>query len=242
MLCFIDPFGVKGLTLPLIRRFIKDRGCDCIFFFNYSKVNWHLDSGHYELHVDALFGRARAERLRALVKDLRLGVHEREAAIVAELQEALGEAGARKVPPFKFYDMQGARTSHFLFLATKHERGEEIWKRILAKESSYSEQGVPTFEFSPRIDVRKDESRQARLALGDGPIDGLKREMVARYAGRRISVRVLVSEITTGRKLLPSHVKKALIDLEQEHRLSIAHPGKRTRKSGLSDDAEIEFL
>jgi three-Cys-motif partner protein len=32
-LSFLDPFGYKGLTLPLIRSVLKDWGSDCILFF-----------------------------------------------------------------------------------------------------------------------------------------------------------------------------------------------------------------
>ena len=35
-LCFIDPFGYKGLSLRLINAVLKDFGCECLFFFNYN--------------------------------------------------------------------------------------------------------------------------------------------------------------------------------------------------------------
>ena len=36
---FIDPFGYKGLSLKIIKGMIKDWGCDCVFFFNYNRIN-----------------------------------------------------------------------------------------------------------------------------------------------------------------------------------------------------------
>jgi three-Cys-motif partner protein len=36
---FIDPFGYKGLSLSIIKGVIKDWGCDCVFFFNYNRIN-----------------------------------------------------------------------------------------------------------------------------------------------------------------------------------------------------------
>jgi three-Cys-motif partner protein len=36
-LAFIDPWGYKGLSLRLVNAFLKDWGCDCIFFFNYNR-------------------------------------------------------------------------------------------------------------------------------------------------------------------------------------------------------------
>src|SRR5436309_2958173 len=38
-LFFVDPWGYKGMTLRLINSVLKDWGCDCFFFFNYSRVN-----------------------------------------------------------------------------------------------------------------------------------------------------------------------------------------------------------
>jgi hypothetical protein len=34
-LSFLDPFGYKGLSNRLIQAYLKDFGCECIFFFNY---------------------------------------------------------------------------------------------------------------------------------------------------------------------------------------------------------------
>jgi three-Cys-motif partner protein len=38
-LFFIDPWGYKGLSLSLLKSILKDWGCDCIFFFNYNRIN-----------------------------------------------------------------------------------------------------------------------------------------------------------------------------------------------------------
>jgi three-Cys-motif partner protein len=36
---FVDPWGYKGLSLKIINGVIKDWGCDCVFFFNYARIN-----------------------------------------------------------------------------------------------------------------------------------------------------------------------------------------------------------
>ena len=38
-LFFVDPWGYKGLSLRLVNSVLKDWGCDCIFFFNYNRIN-----------------------------------------------------------------------------------------------------------------------------------------------------------------------------------------------------------
>lgn len=35
---FVDPFGYKGLSSKILKGIIKDWGCDCVFFFNYSRM------------------------------------------------------------------------------------------------------------------------------------------------------------------------------------------------------------
>lgn len=53
---FVDPFGYKGLSLQLVQSVIKDWGCDCVFFFNYNRINMGLGNQFVEEHMDALFG------------------------------------------------------------------------------------------------------------------------------------------------------------------------------------------
>ncbi len=36
---FVDPWGYKGLSLGLINSVLKNWGCDCVFFFNYNRIN-----------------------------------------------------------------------------------------------------------------------------------------------------------------------------------------------------------
>ncbi len=52
------------MTLRLINSVLKDWGCDCCFFFNYSRVNAGLANDAVEQHMDALFGQERANSLR----------------------------------------------------------------------------------------------------------------------------------------------------------------------------------
>lgn len=98
-------------------------------------------------HMDALFGKERANRLREQLWGV--DPSNREALIVEDLCAALREQGAAYVLPFTFKNESGSRTSHHLIFATKHFRGYEIMKGIMAKESSEHHQGVASFEYSP---------------------------------------------------------------------------------------------
>lgn len=43
-LFFVDPFGYKGLSLRLINSVLQNWGCDCIFFFNFNRINMGLNN------------------------------------------------------------------------------------------------------------------------------------------------------------------------------------------------------
>jgi three-Cys-motif partner protein len=133
-LAFIDPWGYKGLSLELVNAFLKDWGCDCIFFFNYSRINAGLSNPMVREHMAALFGEERADRLREELDPMSSA--EREATIVNELALALKQYGHRYVLPFTFKSESGKRTTHHLILVTKHFRGYEVMKDIMAKSSS----------------------------------------------------------------------------------------------------------
>lgn len=58
---FVDPWGYKGLSLKLVSAIIKDWGCDCVFFFNYNRVNMGVNNDSIKKHMISLFGEERLE-------------------------------------------------------------------------------------------------------------------------------------------------------------------------------------
>ena len=146
-LFFVDPWGYKGLSLGLINSVLQNWGCDCVFFFNYNRINMGLNNDAVRENMDVLFGKERADKLRATLSGL--SPADRENAIIEELAQSLKALGGSFVLPFTFKDENANRTKHHLIFVTKHFKGYEIMKEIMAKESSEHVQGVPSFEFSP---------------------------------------------------------------------------------------------
>ncbi|NLB48425.1 MAG: three-Cys-motif partner protein TcmP, partial [Erysipelotrichia bacterium] len=145
-LFFIDPWGYKGLSLRLINAVIKDWGCDCIFFFNYNRINMGLNNPLVEEHMNALFGIERADILRTNL--INMSPYEREMTIVEKMVESLKEKGGNFVLPFGFKNDSGIKTSHHLFFVSKNFTAYEIMKEIMAKESTESDQGVASFQYN----------------------------------------------------------------------------------------------
>jgi three-Cys-motif partner protein len=231
ILAFIDPWGYKGLTLQLVNAFLKDWGCDCIFFFNYGRINAGLSNPFVRSHMAALFGDERAQVLGEALEGVAPAA--RESTIVNELALALQQHGHRYVLPFCFKNESGRRTSHHLILVSKHFKAYEVMKEIMAGSSSSEEQGVPSFTYSPA-----DSSAQGLLFEFNRPLDELREMLLTGYAGRTLSMRTIYEEHSLGRRFLAKHYKQALRELEDGKRVSTSG---RKSKRGFADNILVTF-
>lgn len=229
-LAFIDPWGYRGLTLQLVDAFLRDWGCDCLFFFNYGRINAGLNNPFVRTHMQALFG-ASAARLGETL--LSLSPSARESTIVNELAVALQRFGHRYVLPFCFKNETGRRTTHHLIFVTKSFKGYEVMKQIMANSSSLQEQGVASFSYSPA-----DSNRQALLFEFNRPVDDLRQMLLADYGGRTITMREIYEEHSVGKPFLARHYKEILKALEDAG--AIQTEGRRSRR-GFADNIFVRF-
>jgi len=224
---FVDPWGYKGLSLALINSVLKNWGCDCIFFFNYNRINMGLNNPSVREHMNVLFGEVRANRIRE--KSNGLSPEEREGLIIEELSQALKEMGANYVLPFSFKNEQGTRTKHYLIFATKDFKGYEIMKDIMAGESSEQEQGVPTFEYSPASE------RFPLLFELSRPLDDLEDMLLSDFAGQRLAMQAVYQQHSVGKRYIKKNYKKALTHLEAARKISTSPPvDKRPKRDGVA--------
>jgi len=226
-LLFVDPWGYKGLSLRLIKAVLRRWGCDCIFFFNYNRVNMNLGLSNQAVteNLSALFGPRRAEQLRAEVAAV--PPEEREMRIVSELTTALQELGGEYVLPFCFKNERGTRTSHHLILVTKHVRGYGIMKRIMASYSSTRDQGVPSFLYNPA------DERYPLLFELTRPLDDLADMLLQSFAGRTLTMEQIYDEHHVGRPYIEPNYKDVLAKLEAEGRITTDPPAdRRPRRKG----------
>lgn len=219
-LFFIDPWGYKGLSLPLVDSILKDWGCDCIFFFNYNRINMGLQNDAVREHMNALFGEEKADELRLRIGPL--NPRNRELTIVEELCQAIRGIGPQYVLPFRFKNERGIRTSHHLIFISKHPKGYEIMKDIMAKESSDSEQGVASFEYNPA-------SRQQPLLFEySRPLDELGDMLLKHFAGRKLTMLEVFQEHNVNRPFIKRNYKQALLQLKAQGRITASPHRKNT--------------
>ncbi len=234
---FIDPWGYKGLTLDLISSVLKNWGCDCVFFFNYNRINPGISNINPEIqkHIYAIFGEELGKKLENEVKTL--SSNEREKIILKYLKEALKKINGKYTLHFKFKSESKNKTSHFLIFVSKKKLAYDIMKDIMAKESTHKYQGVATFEYNPYNDENENNLFPPK------PIDDLKKELLEKYSGRTLSVEDIHEEHNIGTFYIKANYKSALLELEQENEI-ITNPQKRKKISGrlsMGDKVEITF-
>ncbi|MGA3009983.1 MAG: three-Cys-motif partner protein TcmP [Terracidiphilus sp.] len=234
---FVDPWGYKGLSLGLINSVLENWGCDCIFFFNYNRVNMGLPNEAVREHMNVLFGEERADQVREKLNGL--SPEEKETLIVEELSKALNEMGGQFVLPFTFRNDTGSRTTHHLIYVSKAFKGYEIMKGIMALESSEADQGVPSFRYSPASE------RFPLLFNLTTPLEDLEKELMRQFAGKTLTMKDVYEKHSVGRPFISRNYKHALSNLESAGKLQADPPAdKRRMRKGertFPDDVKVTF-
>jgi three-Cys-motif partner protein len=236
-LSFLDPFGYKGLSNRLIQACLKDFGCECIFFFNYKRVNAGIQNDTVAEHIEALFEVSDVAALRGRL--VGLPPRAREAAVMGLLDETLKKRGhAQYVRHFTFVNDAGTRTMHRIVFATNNPLGAKIMKAVMAKASSWEERGVPSYTCG----------RTPEHILTPGLFDNLERplaeleEMVLKtFAGRVVKA----GEVHMGHGLdlayTEQNYKTLLKRLEHEGRVRCNPPAERRKANTMKDETLVEF-
>jgi three-Cys-motif partner protein len=244
-LLFADPWGYKGLSLDLIKCVLRNWGTDCIFFFNFNRVNMHLGQPLMDRNMNDLFGEQRADELRRQLDHID-NPPDRERAVIHAIAEELKTFGVRYAPYFMFTNDDGNKTSHHIILASKSPLADRMIRRIYAKWSSSTDGGIASFGFNPVEKRRASGPKQASLfdLLSDAdPIDDLGEELLEEFASRCVNVVEIMAEYTPqhpGSKFTDSNFKAALIRLIDKGCVTLPEGTKRRPKT-LADHITIIF-
>jgi three-Cys-motif partner protein len=236
-LFFLDPWGYKGVSLELIKAVLKPWGCDCIFFFNYNRINQHLSNQKFTKNMAAFFGTDRADRLRASLQGK--NPFERQELIIKELKHALQELGAQHTIEYYFKDESGRKTSHFLIFATKHPLAYDIMKQIMGTESTRDTQGVPSFGFNPL------DSQDRQDSLFYRPIDDLGEELLQVFDGKTLTTEDIYRQHGLGKGFVFKNYQDALKKLEAQGKIQTDPPIQDRMRAGqvtFGKNVKVTFL
>jgi three-Cys-motif partner protein len=229
-LSFIDPWGYKGLSLPLVRSLIKDWGCDSIFFFNYRRINPGIENEVLEKPISDLFTEEVLLNLRERVSNK--SPREREEIVLHAVEDVFRGWGMNYVLPFPFKNKTGKRTTHYLIFVTKSDVGFSIMKEIMAKVSSSEIQGVPSFEYNPAAA----RCRQLTLFKFEKPLDELQAQLLRKFSGKSLSMIQIYEGDHVGKKFIKKNYKAALINLESQGKIKTNRGKRKARKGSFPDD------
>lgn len=242
VLSFVDPFGYKGLTLNLISYLISNSGSDCIFFFNYNRINMVLSSNtKFDEHLKNLFGDTRTIALKKQLENLH--PEQREPIVLNALIEALREGKGNYVLPFKFYSSEMVRTSHFIIFVTKHPLACKIMKQIMYSNSAKDSDGVATFSFE---DSRNFGAGFEQLTIFDCPLQTLKDTLTKKYSHQDVPVAAICTGVDCdfSNRFVEKNAKDALKQLEVEGKIDVISGRKQKYRKGqltMPDKAIIRF-
>jgi three-Cys-motif partner protein len=217
---FVDPCGYKGLSLRLIASALKPFGNDCIFFFNYNRINMKIS---YEVMNDSIndfFETARADQIRKEIHTV-YSPQEREKVILSAVTKALKEEVGAHSLVFGFRTREGGGTSHHLVYATKNVSALNQMKRICTKASSDRADGVGSLDYDPRDAEPRTLSLFSRL-------EEVRQRLLQVFAGRTLTFRELVlAEAAT--RFTETAYRNALLELEEEKRVTM-NPSAHQRR------------
>jgi three-Cys-motif partner protein len=120
----VDPFGVSGTPMSVLRRILANDRSEVYVSFMYESINRFATTPGFQKHLDELFG------TQAWRDALRIDDHEaRKAAYYDLYEQQLRDAGAKHVLKFELYE--GNRLIYAIFFATHHELGSDKMKKAI---------------------------------------------------------------------------------------------------------------
>ncbi len=202
---FIDPFGIKEASFELIKRFMKNPGCEVLINFMIESVNRFARKKEFEEHLDEVYG----------TKEWRhcIGLDDSSNCFLALYEKQLKRI-MNYCWSFEMVDKRN-KTCYMLFYGTNHQLGLEkmkdaMWKIAPSGDYSFSDRyhGQLTL-FKDYYDP--DHLKSLYMRLGKGT-----------YSIEQIESYTLT--MTPYRK---AHVRKALQVMEKEKLIDVKRPGVR---------------
>ena len=125
--------------------------------------------------------------------------------------------------------------SHHLIFVSKHFKGYEIMRDIMANESSGSPQGVATFEYNPA------NERQPFLFEFSRPLDDLGTILLHDFSGRSLTMLKIYQQHSVDRPYTKKNYKQALLHLEEHGRILASPARNRRRRDTFADRVTVTF-
>ncbi len=160
-LVMMDPFGVKGIPLDVIRRIMANPKCEVYVTFMWEAINRFLAQPEFEMHLTAMFG---TDTWRDAIS---LGSRERKTFLHGLYRRQLKKAGAKQVVRFRLF--AGNSHKYSVFFGTGNTTGSDRMKKAIWKIAPWGDfafrggkddqlvLGLATPDFQPLQDQLREE-------------------------------------------------------------------------------------
>ena len=215
-LLFVDGFGYAGFPMHLLTSALEYRSCEVLINFAWHSINqWALRDPSKHEALDLLYGDDR----------WRLGIDitdpwEREQFFLAQYQQALAEAGWHGTS-FRMLN-ENNQTSYYLVFGTTNPKGMEVFKSAAWRVAHDG-----SFQFS---DLRNEaQSGFLRDLTEDMVVEDLKTQLISSFSKQKVSREKLGEFASWHPVARPTHLTRALAQLQTEGAIVEVLPEPRRR-------------
>lgn len=222
----IDPFGVSGVRMSLIRRIFENPKSEVYFSLMHDWINRFLGHPNFESHLDDLFGCPEWREALGLV-----GFNERKTFLFDLYARQLKAAGAKYVVHFELYE--GEKLVYAIFFGTQSLTGCDKMKEAIWKVDP-----MGTYRFRG--------GRYEQPILGSDVLNfsALKESLLAEFCSEnRVRIESLVEFMRSDRtEFYSAHLRsRVLMPMEKSGELEVMD-SPRKRKNAYPDGTVLRFL
>ncbi len=210
-LVMMDPFGIKGIPIDVIRRILANDRCEVYVTFMWEAINRHISPPEFEGDMTKLFG---SEEWR---DGISLTGRERNHFLHDLYRRQLKSAGARQVVHFHLF--KGRRLKYSVFFGTGHRLGADRMKKAIWKAD-------PTGDYSFRGGERD------QMSLLDPDYEPLQKALRERFKSAGwVSIEDVEEFVRSDATIYHAGQVKseALKPMEQTGRIEVDHQTRRRR-------------
>lgn len=220
----VDPYG-HPLSIPILNRILQRKYAEALITFMFFRINMDVSDPKAQHRVDEMFGSSSWQAQAFLNKHGK----QREEELLAFFCQQID---ARYRLPFKIQfdwedNMPQSRTKYYLIHASNHPKAALLMKQVMWPLGD--EEGL--FRYSG--------SSQARLFSESPTEDELRRFLLQRYAGRKISFDDLREE-TWDWPFIERHYRSVIKGLEKDGLAKISRIS--SKRTGLKEQDLVHIL
>ena len=222
-LAFVDPFGVSGVPMELISRFLDSPKCELFLILMVDHLNRFLSAEHMRSGRDSLFGTDDFSEVEAAPTGERMpllvDLYKQQLCGVAKFQHALD------------FEMRRANgtVAYYVVYATRSITGVEkfkdaMWKVDPSTGSTFSDRRWNQGSLLTGSNV---ELSQLQQRLGD------------KFGGEDVSIERLEEFALLDTPFRKPHLRSALKSMERQGRIVVSRP--QGSRSGFKQGTQIHF-